>query len=158
MQNEERQLAEAAASLTVRDLEWLQSHRMIPNEAAHSENAPLSQESVSEQEDPSQEESSQKAHAAPEKRTRKRVPHEWPEVSTILEADYHGVHYEVEVIAAPRYQSGKAVKILTGPSAGKVCRSPSGAMVEATQKQREEHSLGKKGVANGWEFWKVKAG
>jgi hypothetical protein len=27
-------------------------------------------------------------------------------------------------------------------------------MLEATQKQREEHRLGKKGVANGWSFWR----
>jgi hypothetical protein len=31
-------------------------------------------------------------------------------------------------------------------------------MLAATEEQRLEHSLGKKGVANGWEFWKAKAG
>ena len=154
MQNEERQVAEAAASLTVKDLEWIQSHRMVPQAPMPSEKAPLSQEGVSEQEHPSQEESSQKQFTR-RKNKRRQVEHEWPEVGTILEADYHGQHYEAEVIEAPRYPSGKAIKILTGQAAGKVSRSLSGAMIEATQKQREELGLGKKGVANGWRFWSV---
>ena len=156
MHTEERPLAEAAASLTVKDLEWVQGHRMMPQEPTPSEKAPLSHQTVSDQEDPSQEESSQTADAAPEKKTRKRVPHEWPEVRTILEADYHGQHYEAEVIEAPRCKSGKAVRIITGAATGNVCRSMSAAMLEATHAQREQQSLGKSGVANGWEFWKGK--
>jgi len=76
----------------------------------------------------------------------------------ILEADYEGVHYEAEVVAAPCLKSGKAVRILIGPATGQNCRSLSSAMLKATEYQRQEQVLGKKGVANGWEFWKVKAG
>ena len=158
MQNEERQLAEAAASLTVKDLEWVQSHRMMPRKPAPSENAPLSHESGSKQEDSSQAESSQKADAAPERKTRKRVPHEWPEVGGILQADYHGQHYEAEIVANARNKSGKALRIVTGPATDNICRSMSAAMLEATQAQREQQGLGKSGVANGWDFWKMKAG
>ncbi len=82
--------------------------------------------------------------------------HQWPEVGTILEADYEGLHYEAEVISAPRYKSGKAVRILTGPATDAVERSMSGAMLKATEKQRKASDLGKKGASNGWKFWKVK--
>ena len=158
MQDAERKVAEAAASLTVKDLEWVQSHRMMPNEPELSENAPPSHESVSEQQDSTQEESSQKPDAAPEKRTRRSIRHAWPEVGVILRANYHGQHYEAEVVEAPQLKSGKALKILTGPAAGKVCRSVSRAMLRATEAQREANDLGRKGVANGWEFWRVKTG
>jgi len=156
MQNEERQLAEAAASLTVKDLEWVQSHHMMPQEPAPTDNGPPSHKSVSEQADSAQEELSQKADAASEKRARKRVPHEWPQVGTILQADYHGQHYEAEVIEALRCKSSRALRIITGPATGSVCRSMSAAMLEATEAQREQQDLGKSGVANGWDFWKVK--
>ena len=156
MQDAERKVAEAAASLTVKDLEWVQSHRMILQCPTPSEKQLLSHECASEQEDPSQAKSSQKADAAPEKKTRRSVRHEWPQAGTILQADYHGQHYEVEVIEAPRCTSGKALRIITGTATGSVCRSMSAAMLEATQAQREQQALGKSGVANGWDFWKVK--
>lgn len=87
-------------------------------------------------------------------RTRRQVRHDWPEVGTILEGRYGGVEYEAEVIAAPRRRSGKALRTLSGPAAGKVCRSMSGAMLTATEAQRKQQRLGK--PANGWAFWKVK--
>jgi len=40
---------------------------------------------------------------------------------------------------ARRYKSGRALKVLTGPAAGRIFSSMSGAMLAAT---------------NGWEFWK----
>jgi len=89
-------------------------------------------------------------------RGRRSGGHRWPEVGAILEADYEGAHYEAEVISAARYKSGKAVRILTGPATDSVERSMSGAMLKATEKQRKASDLGKKGVSNGWKFWKVK--
>ena len=93
-------------------------------------------------------------------RTRKRrhLIREWPETGAILEADYQGTHYEAEVIPAPQYKSGKAIKILTGNAAGQVSHSMSGAMLVATEHQRKEQGLGRKGLANGWSFWKVREG
>jgi hypothetical protein len=62
------------------------------------------------------------------------------------------------VIAAPRYRSGRALKLLTGPAAGAVCHSFSGAMLKATEAQRQERGLGRKGAASGWGFWRAKGG
>ena len=143
--NAQQILAEAASRLTVQDYEYLRSTGAL-------EHAPEAPETAS------QEASSQEASSQSKKKRRRRVSHPWPEVNTILAADYAGVHYEVQVIEAPRYKSGKALKILTGPASGKVCRSPSGAMLLATEKQRQEQGLGRKGVTNGWAFWKLQQG
>ena len=161
MSSEDRKLAEAAASLTVQDFRYLQEHGMIstgqPDPVkARTQGAgslhPGSQASPS----PAAAGSQTPARRPAQRGRRQRVSHEWPEVGTILQADYFGQYYEAEVISAPQYRSGKAVKILTGHAAGQVCRSPSGAMVDATQKQRDERGLGKKGIANGWAFWKAR--
>lgn len=144
MDREEKKLAEAAASLTLQDFRYLQEHGMVPD---HVDQAALGEDRKSA--------SCAATRKAKKGRKRRHVKHEWPEVGTILEADYHSVHYEAEVIAAPRYRSGKAVRILTGPGAGRTCRSLSGAMLKATEAQRKEQGLGKKGVANGWDFWEV---
>jgi len=143
MNSEERALAEAAAALTVDDYGYLQEHGMI-DVPAHTSNPDTQVTATREEEEP------------PEprpKRKRRTIQREWPAVATILEADYEGVRYEAEVIAAPRYKSGRAVKILTGPAAGTVFHSMTGAMLVATEVQREESNLGRKGVANGWDFW-----
>ena len=87
-------------------------------------------------------------------RTRRSREHVWPEVGAVLEADYHGRHYEAEVTQARLYKSGKALKVLTGPAAGRVFHSMSGAMLAATEAQRAEQGLGRKGVSSGWDFWK----
>ncbi len=148
----EMELAQAASRLTQQDLAWIEENT----------------QEVSSQEESSQETSSQDASSQdnksgmfnntadePEKpRKRRTVKHTWPEVGTILRAEYEGVHYEAEVIASSKYKSGKAVKILSGPAAGKVKSSMSGAMKLATKRQREDNNLGSKGVSNGWEFWK----
>ena len=151
MQNAERKVAEAAASLTVDDFGWLQDHGMIP-EAACNPEKPLHAHASGAQ----QEAVAQESRPTEEKTKRKHPQREWPEVGTVLEAGYFGNHYEAEVIEAPQLKSGKALKILTGPAAGKVCRSVSGAMLQATEAQREANGLGRAGVANGWQFWKVK--
>jgi len=143
MNGEERALAEAAASLTVDDFEYLQEHGMI-DVPAHASNPDTQVTVAQEEEEP------------PEprpKRKRRTIQREWPVVGTILAADYEGVHYEAEVIAAPRYRSGRALKVLTGPAAGTVHHSMTGAMLAATEVQRDENGLGRKGVANGWGFW-----
>jgi len=144
MNAEETELAEAAASLTVEDFHYLQEHGMILDHAREDVDSSNAQGAVV------------RAPTKPKKIKRRQVKHEWPEVGTVLEADYFGQHYEAEVVAAPHSKSGKAVRILTGPAAGQVCRSLSGAMLKATKKQRQDEGLGKKGVANGWTFWSVK--
>ncbi len=144
MDEEERTLAEAAAALTVDDFEYLQEHGMI-DVPAQASDLDTQVTATREEEQPRE-----------PKRKRRTIKREWPEVSTILEADYEGVHYEAEVIAAPRYKSGRALKILTGPAAGTVHHSMTGAMLVATEAQREENELGRKGVANGWDFWEAR--
>ncbi|MCK4375332.1 MAG: hypothetical protein KAX19_08385 [Candidatus Brocadiae bacterium] len=146
MEREETTLAKAAASLTVEDFRYLEEHGMIE--------APAAPSNVNTQVTNTQEQAEAKKKMR-NTRKRRHVKHEWPDIGTILEADYHGIHYEAEVIAAPQYKSGKAVRILTGPGAGRICRSLSGAMLKATEAQRKEQGLGKKGVANGWDFWEV---
>ena len=144
--NAQQTLAEAASRLTVQDYEYLRTTGALEHAPEAPETA--SQEAVT-QEAPSQ---------SKKKRRRRRVSHPWPEVGVNLAADYAGVHYEAQVIEAPRYKSGKALKILTGPATSKVCRSPSGAMLLATEQQRQEQGLGRKGVTNGWAFWKLQQG
>ncbi|MFP4029724.1 MAG: hypothetical protein ACLFWL_18250 [Candidatus Brocadiia bacterium] len=177
-------LAQAASRLTVPDYEWLRDHGVLSGSAAqdvtlsregareHSEHGQSECVSVTQSDDSpagcvndthsqeanTQEEASQEDSSQEETGTRKRrkIDHEWPEVGTILEAHYQGVHYEAEVVSRPRYKSGKAIRILSGPAIGEVERSMSGAMLKATEKHREEEGLGRKGVSNGWDFWKVK--
>ncbi len=153
MDNTQRELAEAAASLTVEDFEYLQERGILKPPAEPSNvNTPVADTQSTEQEE-------EPERPSPKKKRRRRTFHrEWPDVGTILEADYEGVGYEAEVVAAPRYKSGKALRILTGPAAGEVCHSPTGAMLKATEAQRKENNLGRKRVANGWRFWKAKGG
>ena len=153
MHTEERKLAEAAAALSVEDFEWLKENRMIAESAPDPEKPVHSHVTISQQEAASQE-------TAPGKKTRKRryIKRQWPETGTILQGDYEGVRYEVEVIPSPRYKAGRALKILTGPAAGKTSHSMSGAMFVATESQRKEKSLGRKGLVNGWTFWRAKGG
>ncbi|MFW6119029.1 MAG: hypothetical protein ACOC7S_01690 [Planctomycetota bacterium] len=184
MDDQARELARAASGLRAEDYRFLETRGMIrsaekssPGEADTGEDGTredTAQEDASE-EDPSQERVSENSatqeenaqqkeerHEAEEEsetgedRKRRQVSHTWPEVGAELEADYLGAHYEAEVIAVPRYKSGKAIRVLNGPAAGDVERSMSGAMLTATERQREENDLGRKGVSNGWDFWSVK--
>lgn len=150
MNSRERQLAEAAANLTVEDAQWLQAHDMVSATTEQREQATLSHASI-----PEQVAVSEGASAGKQNGRREPVEHEWPDAGAVLEADYCGQHYEAEVIEAPQYKSGKALKILNGPAAGEVAHSVSGAMLKATEAQRETNDLGRKGVANGWSFWSI---
>ena len=178
MSTEELELARAAANLTDEDLTWIQERGQqitqdVSENPASEEDAseePSSQqedsEELSSQEDRQEEEAqdepdsedtdSQDTQEEETDATRRTVDHEWPEVGEILEADYEGEHYEAEVVSRPRYKSGKAIRILSGPAIGEIERSMSGAMLKATEKQREDYDLGRSGVANGWDFWSVK--
>ena len=148
MQAQELTLARAASQLTPGDLRYLHENGFLSKEPADTR-ATVTQEGA---------ETPEETSPAKKKHKRRRIGHEWAEVGVILEADYHGVHYEAEVVAAPRYQSGRALKILTGPAAGAVCHSFSGAMLVATETQRRESGLGRKGAASGWGFWRAKGG
>ena len=149
MQPHELALARAASQMTPGDLHYLHENGLLRTEAANT-HVTVTQEGKEKPEGA--------AASGKKKRKRRTAPHQWPEVGTVLIAEYYGVHYEAEVIEAPRYKSGRALKVLTGPAAGKVSSSYSGAMLTATEAQRQERGLGRKGVANGWAFWRAKGG
>ena len=152
-------VAQAASGLTVRDFEWLCAHGILPGPAEDRCAELAHPEAASRPETPSPPEAHcQESGNQKKRRTRRTRKHLWPDVGTLLSADYHGEHYEAEVVEAPRYKSGRAVKVLTGPAAGKAFSSMSGAMLAATEAQRQEQNLGCRGVSNGWRFWKVQSG
>ena len=157
MNAEDSKLAEAAASLTAEDFQYIQEQGMIPATDTGNPSdtrVTVTHEAATQPQAHSQETSPRQS----KKRKRRHVERQWPETGTILQADYQGVHYEAEVIPAPQYKSGKAIKILTGNAAGQVSHSMSGAMLVATESQRKQQGLGRRGLANGWSFWKVKEG
>jgi hypothetical protein len=161
MSTDELQLARAAANLTEEDLQWVREHgaQITPQDSREPNSQEDRSEELSSQECASQEDASEKTkpeETPDQDQKRRKVEHEWPQVGTILEAEYEGTRYEAEVISMPRYKSGKAIRLTTGPAAGEVERSMSGAMLTATEKQREEDDLGRKGVSNGWKFWTPK--
>lgn len=89
-----------------------------------------------------------------ESRRRRRIDREWPEVGAILTAEYFGEEYRAEIIpATKKLKSGKQIRIDSGPAKGVVCDSFSEAMLCATENQRNEQNLGRKGTSNGWVFW-----
>lgn len=89
-----------------------------------------------------------------ENRRRRRIDREWPAVGTILSAEYYGEHYRAEIIpAGKKLKSGRQIRLCSGPGAGMVCDSFSEAMLCATEIQRNEQGLGRKGTSNGWIFW-----
>lgn len=151
MNADETKLAQAASSLTVEDFRYLQEHQMIPAPDTH---AAVPHEAATQPQAASQETSPRVSN----KRKRRHLRREWPEIGAIMGADYHGVHYEAEVIPAREYKSGKALRILTGDAAGQISHSMSGAMLTATESQREQQGLGRKGLANGWSFWNAEGG
>ena len=96
-------------------------------------------------------------HRAVARGKRAQIEHPWPEVGTVLEADYFGTHYTAEVIEAPtrrKLKSGRMIRVASGPAAGTEHASMSGAMEAATEHQRNEQALGRKGCLSGWDFWK----
>jgi len=105
----------------------------------------------------------QAAPAAPRRRRAKsrgkraHIPHPWPEFGTVIEANYFGTHYTAEIIPAQpdrKLQSGRLIRITSGPAAGTEHASMSGAMEAATEQQRNDQGLGRKGCLSGWDFWK----
>lgn len=87
-------------------------------------------------------------------RTRRKQSHSWPDIGTVLHAEYYGQRYRATIIkATKKLLSGRQVKIQNGPAAEEVCDSLSAAMLKATESQRMRMGLRRKGVANGWDFW-----
>jgi len=144
MNAQELTLAQAASQLTPADLRYLNENGLLGEGPAHAQEGVVG-ETVAREKGP----------PAP-KRKRRTFKHEWPEVGAVLEADYLGERYEAEVVAAPRYKSGRAVRLTSGPAAGQVSPSLSGAMLKATQAQREAAGLGRMGASSGWKFWRAK--
>ena len=161
MNEPELELARAAAALTVEDYRYLEGRGMLcprgPSSGEDDSPESASPEAASEKaQDRASKERADQAQPHPRRRGRRTLSRTWPEVGTVLYADYQGRRYEAEVVQAPKYRSGRAFKVLTGPAAGRVCHSLSGAMLAATEAQRKEQGLGMKGVSNGWAFWKAK--
>ena len=91
----------------------------------------------------------------PPRRKRTCPAREWPAVGTRLVAEYFGAIYRAEIVAAKkRLKSGRQVKLLDGPSAGKRCNSLSKAMALATARQSRQQKLDRRGISSGWTFWK----
>ncbi len=89
-----------------------------------------------------------------ESRRRRRIEREWPAVGTILRAEYFNEQYTAEIVpAVKKLKSGKQIRLTSGPAQGVVCDSFSEAMIAATEQQRTDQNLGRKGVSNGWLFW-----
>ena len=169
----DRKILEAAASLTAEDIEYVKSHcgsqkDRVPAEPRQeaSTTQQSEEEPASSAEAPQPDEAGQQRERAKggttnarmqRKSRRSHIDHAWPEVGTILEADYFGTHYTAEIIPAPRgrkLKSGKLIRITSGSAAGTEHISMSGAMEAATQHQRDEQALGRKGCLSGWDFWR----
>ena len=89
-----------------------------------------------------------------ENRRRRHIEREWPDIGTILSSEYYGTTYTAEIIpATKRLKSGKQIRLTSDLAQGIVCDSFSEAMLCATEIQRNEQSLGRKGTSNGWVFW-----
>ena len=89
-----------------------------------------------------------------ESRRRRHIAREWPEAGVILSSEYYGVTYTAEIIPAmKKLKSGRQIRINSGPAQGMICDSFSEAMITATEKQRTDQNLARKGVSNGWLFW-----
>jgi len=89
-----------------------------------------------------------------ESRRRRHIEREWPELATKLSAEYYGQTYTAQIIPAKKkLKSGKQIVLLDGPAQGMTCDSFSEAMITATDKQRTDQNLARKGVSNGWLFW-----
>lgn len=89
-----------------------------------------------------------------ENRRRRHIEREWPEIGTILTAEYYGARYTAEIVSATkRLKSGRQIRITSGPAATILCDSFSEAMLTATEAQRTQQNLARKGVSDGWVFW-----
>ena len=156
----DRNILEAASTLTAGDINYVKERVGKPAKV-RSEQSPGPAPAPASAPQPAQDQEPPRK-AKPRGRVGKRgkrshIEHEWPEVGTVLAADYFGTHYTAEVIPAPpnrKLKSGKIVRITSGPAAGSEHISMSGAMEAATEQQRQEQDLGRKGCLSGWSFWK----
>jgi len=83
-----------------------------------------------------------------------REGHDWWPVGTELVGDVCSESFTAVVVENPQVKSGRSIQITSGPAAGKVCRTPTRAALEATEAYRQANNLGRAGgVTNGWSFW-----
>jgi len=178
----EKETLEAAASLTAEDIEHVRKrHRPSEKAKRAEEPSPSPPPDITPQPDvgvqagapasppappapaPPSPPQPQAAPAAPRHRRAKsrgkraHIAHPWPDLGATIEADYFGTHYTAEIIPSPpnrKLQSGRLIRITSGPAAGTEHASMSGAMEAATEHQRNDQSLGRKGCLSGWDFWK----
>lgn len=87
-----------------------------------------------------------------------REKHEWWPLGTELVGHLGNEVVEATVVENTSVKSGRSLVITSGPAQGKVCITPTGAAIEATEVMRQSHQLGRGGgVTNGWTFWKPKS-
>ncbi len=80
---------------------------------------------------------------------------QWPDVGAVLEGQFLGDTFRAEVVKATKYKSGKALRLLTAPVKGTVCRSYSSAQDVVTLAHRQKMGVkGKTGLSPAWNWWK----
>jgi hypothetical protein len=85
-----------------------------------------------------------------------REKHDWWPVGTELVGEMGPDIFTATVVENAQVKSGRSILITSGPAAGKLCITPTGAAIEATEAYRQKHNLGRGGgVTNGWSFWKA---
>lgn len=87
-----------------------------------------------------------------------REKHDWWPIGTQLEGRIGSEVFTALVVENAQVKSGRSVLITSGAASGKMCLTPTRAAMEATERYRQTHNMGRGGgVTNGWEFWKQKA-
>jgi hypothetical protein len=86
-----------------------------------------------------------------------RPKHDWWPIGTELIGRVGQETFTAVVVENPAVKSGRSLMITSGPANGRICRTPTRAALEATERYRQANNLGRGGgVTNGWEFWKPK--
>ena len=179
----ERDLLQAASKLTAGDIDHIRKHHKSsakpsapPPENAHKAESAQPEVAESESNRPENDHAQPDSHATPNvtssttPRTRGKnhanqtnhtkrshIEHPWPLIGATIEADYFGEHYTALIIPATKnrkLKSGCMIRVLSGPADGTEHISMSGAMEAATEQQRKQQDLGRKGCLSGWDFWK----
>ncbi len=80
---------------------------------------------------------------------------QWPSVGTIMEGQFLGEVFRAEVVKATKLKSGKALKLLSPPVKGTICRSYSAAQDVVTLAHRQRMGVkGKAGLGPAWTWWR----
>lgn len=87
---------------------------------------------------------------------KEREKHEWWPLGTDVVGRIGAELFRATVVENAQVKSGRSLLITSGTAAGKICITPTGAAIEATESYRQAQGLGRGGgVTNGWEFWRA---